>query len=88
MESHHREVDPRKGRRLGGLIEELREAAGRLTDEQRLRLRHHLEDQIHGHQTTDDRRRLEGSDQEIRPQLLRDLTCVRRGTLGDPAVHE
>jgi Sec-independent protein translocase protein TatA len=43
VDTHHREVDPGEGRRIGGLIRRLRQAARRLSDDQRDRLHLHLE---------------------------------------------
>lgn len=91
MDAHKRQVDPRQAGRIGRLIEELRQAAGRLTDDQRDRLAAHLQrqDDYDGQQeTAADRRRIEGSDQKVRPHILRSRPSRRRRTIGDPPFYE
>ena len=89
MEPHKREIDPRKGRRIGGLIDELRAAAGRLADHRLdLLIRTiHEQEQAHEQETTTHRRSTQGGDQEVRPHLLRSRPGLRRGTECAVEVH-
>lgn len=71
MDTHHDQKHPREGRRIGGLIDELRAEAAGLSAEQRERLRHHLEDLNRAEETKTRRGRATAGDQGIRPDALR-----------------
>lgn len=54
MESHHGQKHSRPGRRIGRLIEALRQAAAALTRHQRERLHRHITEQIDAEETQAD----------------------------------